>query len=85
MKDIIYLRPVREWMESHIESHMKICYLAFFILSYLSFILKKKEISGSETIGTVRTGYRIYLEVQKVNSNEDLWLLCLHYRMKPWM
>ena len=44
---------------------MKICYLAYSIFSYLSYILEKKEISGPEAIDTMRTGYRVYLEDQK--------------------
>ena len=62
MKSILDLRPVRVWLKSHIEGHVKICYLAYSILSYLSYILEKKEISGSEAIDTMRTGYRVYLE-----------------------
>ena len=44
---------------------MKIYYLAYSILSYLSYILDKKEISEPQTIDTMRTGYRIYMEEQK--------------------
>ena len=65
MKGILDLRPVRVWLKSHIEGHVKICYLAYSILSYLSYILEKKEISGPEAIDTMRTGYRVYLEDQK--------------------
>ena len=65
MKGILDLRPVRVWLKSHIEGHVKICYLAYSILSYLSYILEKKEISGSGAIDTMRTGYRVYLEDQK--------------------
>lgn len=64
-KGILDLRPVRVWLKSHIEGHVKICYLAYSILSYLSYILENKEISGSEAIDTMRTGYRVYLEDQK--------------------
>ena len=65
MKGILDLRPVRVWMKSHIEGHVKICYLAYSILSYLSYILEKKEISGPEALDTMRTCYRVYLEDQK--------------------
>ena len=53
------------WLKSHIKGHVKICYLAYSILSFLSYILEKKEISGSEAIDIIRTGYRVYLENQK--------------------
>jgi Transposase len=65
MKGVLDLRPVRVWLKSHIEGHVKICYLAYSILTYLSYILEKKEISGPEAIDTMRTGYRVYLEEQK--------------------
>ncbi len=65
IKGVLDLRPVRVWLKSHIEGHVKICYLAYSILSYLSYILEKKEISGPEAIDTMRTGYRVYLEDQK--------------------
>ncbi|MGP6208065.1 hypothetical protein ACNF42_08590 [Cuniculiplasma sp. SKW3] len=65
MKGILDLRPVRVWLKSHIEGHVKICYLAYSILSYLSYILEKKEISGPEAMDIIRTCYRVYLEDQK--------------------
>ena len=65
MKGVLDLRPVRVWLKSHVEGHVKICYLAYSILSYLSYILEKKEMSGPEAIDTMRTGYRVYLEDQK--------------------
>lgn len=65
IKGVLDLRPVRVWLKSHIEGHVKVCYLAYSILSYLSYILEKKELSGSEALDTLRTGYRVYLEDQK--------------------
>jgi len=65
MKGVLDLRSVRVWLKSHIEGHVKICYLTYAILSYLSYILEKKEISGPEALDTLRKGYRVYLEDQK--------------------
>ncbi|MGC8581308.1 MAG: transposase [Thermoplasmata archaeon] len=65
MKGVLDLRPVRVWMKSHIEGHVKICYIAYSILSYLSYILEKKGISGSDALNTMRTGYRVYLEDER--------------------
>ena len=59
------LRLGRVWLKSHIEGHVKICYLSYSILSFLSYILEKMEMSGPEAIDTMRTGYRVYLEDQK--------------------
>ncbi len=53
------------WLKSHIEGHVRVCYLAYAILSYLNYILESKEISGSEALDILRTGYRVYLEDAK--------------------
>ena len=33
MKGILNLRPIRVWLKDHVEGHIKICYLAYAILS----------------------------------------------------
>ena len=65
IRGVLDLRPVRVWLRSHIEGHVKICYLAYCILTYLSYILEKKDMSGSEALDTLKTGYRVYLEDEK--------------------
>ena len=55
MKRVLDLRPVRVWLRSHIESHVKICYLSYARLSYLGYILEKKGISGPEALDTLKT------------------------------
>ena len=65
MKGVLDLRPVRVWLTSHIEGHVKICYLSYAILSYLGYIMEKVDHSGSEAIDLLRPGYRVYLEDSK--------------------
>jgi transposase len=65
MKGVLDLRPVRVWLKSHIEGHVKICYLAYAILSYLGYVMEKIDISGSEAIDLMKPGYRVYLEDSK--------------------
>ncbi len=65
LKGVLDLRSVRMWLKSHIEGHVRVCYLAYAILSYLNYILESKEISGSEALDILRTGYRVYLEDAK--------------------
>lgn len=65
MKGILNLRPVRVWMRSHIEAHVKICYMAYAILSLLSYKTRKMGLSGSEALEKLRSGYKVYLEDQK--------------------
>lgn len=65
MKDVTDLKPVRVWLMSHIESHVKICYLLYAILSYLGFIFEKKGIGEPEALEVLKTGCRVYLGDEK--------------------
>ncbi|MEM0135321.1 MAG: hypothetical protein QXU18_08880 [Thermoplasmatales archaeon] len=62
MKGVLDLRPVRVWLRSHMEGHVKICYLAYAILSYPGYIMEMIDISGSEALDVLRSGYLVYLE-----------------------
>ncbi|MEM0134736.1 MAG: hypothetical protein QXU18_05830 [Thermoplasmatales archaeon] len=62
MKSVLNLRPVRVWLKPHIEKHVKIYYLAYAIFSYLGYIMEMTNISGSEALDMLRSGYRVYLE-----------------------
>jgi transposase len=57
IKGIFDIRPVRMWLRSHIYPHVKICYISFAILTYLSFILEKKGISVPKAFDILNTGY----------------------------
>ncbi len=61
MKGILSLRPVRVWMQSHIRSHVKICYLSYAILALLSYKLRKLDISAVEALDKLKSGYNVYL------------------------
>ncbi|MGC8981726.1 MAG: hypothetical protein ACP5JU_02135, partial [Minisyncoccia bacterium] len=66
MKGILNLRPVRVWLRSHIESHIKICYLGYAILSYLQYKIRDENISVVEhyvvdALSKLSKGYRIEL------------------------
>ena len=50
MKGVLDLRPVRLWLKSHIEGHVKICYLAYSILSYLGYLMVRSDLSGPESL-----------------------------------
>ena len=65
MKGVLELRPVRVWLKSHIEGHIKVCYLAYALLAYLDYILRYMDISGSDALSILRTGYRVHLEDRK--------------------
>jgi len=60
------------WLRSHIYSHVKICYLSYAILSYLSFILEKKGISRSEALDILKIEYSVYLKDEKSGFSWEL-------------
>ena len=62
MKGILSLRPVRVWLKSHVEAHIKICYVAYAILSLLQFKVSGMQISAVEALDVIRPGYRVKLQ-----------------------
>jgi transposase len=67
MKGILSLRPVRVWLQSHIRSHVRICYMAYAILTLLSYKLRKLDISAPDALEKLKTGYKVYLKDEKTN------------------
>ena len=70
IKGILNLNPIRLWLENHIEGHIKICYLAYAILSLMNYKLKKLNISAVDAIDSLKQGYKINL---KDNSSGFEW------------
>jgi len=70
IKGILNLRPIRVWLNNHIEGHIKICYLAYAILSLMNFKLKKLKISAIDALNSLKHGYKINL---KDNSSGFEW------------
>lgn len=64
LKGILSLRPVRVWLRSHVEAHIKICYVAYAILSLLQFKVSKLDISAVEALEVIRPSYRVKLKDQ---------------------
>jgi hypothetical protein len=79
---ILDIRPVRMWLRLHIYSHVKICYLSYAILSYLSFILEKKGISGSQAFDILKTEYSVYLKDEKSGFSWELMVNMLDLQNK---
>ncbi|MGC8497418.1 MAG: transposase [Thermoplasmata archaeon] len=61
MKGILNLWPVRVWLRSHIESHIKICYLGYAILAYLQYKIRDENISVIDALSKLSKGYRVEL------------------------
>lgn len=70
LKGILNLRPIRVWLKEHVEGHVKICYLAYAILSLMNYRLRKKEISAPEALESLKHGYKITLKDQ---TNDSTW------------
>ena len=70
IKGVLNLRPIRVWLNNHIEGHIKICYLAYAILSLMNFKLKKLKISAIDALNSLKHGYKINL---KDNSSGFEW------------
>ena len=62
LKGALSLHPLRVWNLQNIQSNIKICYLAYTILSLISYRVKKLEISGVEALNNLNGGYKVYLE-----------------------
>jgi len=78
IKGVLNLRPIRVWLTNHIEGHIKICYLAYAILSLMNFKLKKLNISAIDALISLKHGYKINL---KDNSSGFEW--SIHVSLEP--
>lgn len=78
IKGILNLRPIRLWLNNHIEGHIKICYLAYAILSLMNFKLKKLKISAVDALNSLKHGYKINL---KDSSSGFEW--SVHVSLEP--
>ncbi len=78
IKGVLNLRPIRLWLNNHIEGHIKICYLAYAILSLINFKLKKLKISAIDALNSLKHGYKINL---RDNSSGFEW--SIHVSLEP--
>lgn len=70
LKGILKLRPIRVWLKNHVEGHIKICYLAYAILSLMNYRLRKKEFSAIDALENLKHGYKVKLMDKK---NKSTW------------
>jgi len=78
LKGVLSLRPIRVWLSNHVEGHIKICYLAYAILSLMNYKLKKLNISAVEALESLRYGYKVTLK--DFTSNHE-W--SVHVPLEP--
>jgi transposase len=65
MKNSINLQPIRKYLISHIKAHVKICYLAYVILSYMQYRLRAKGISATSALEKLQPVYKVELKSKK--------------------
>lgn len=73
MKGILNLRPIRVWLKNHVEGHIRICYLAYAILSFINYKLRKLNISAVDALNSLKHGYKVNLRVEKDNLEWSLY------------
>lgn len=62
IKGPLSLRPIRVWLRRHVESHVKLCYLAMSILSLLDYRSIKVKITGIEALNKMQYIYKVMLK-----------------------
>lgn len=67
IKTTINLNPIRKYRISHIKAHIKICYIAYAILSYIKYKLRKTEISAVSALEQLQSVYKVELSSAKEN------------------
>jgi hypothetical protein len=64
LKGVLNLRPIRVWLKDHVESHIKICYLAYAILALMNYRLRKINISAVDALDSLKHGYKVNLKTK---------------------
>jgi len=65
MKGILNLHPIRVWLKEHIIAHIRICYLAYCILSFLSYHIKDLNISANKALEELKSSYIVNLKTKE--------------------
>lgn len=74
LKGVLSLRPIRVWLSNHVTGHIKICYLAYAILSLMNYKLKKINISAVEALESLKYGYKVTLKDSTSNHEWSVYV-----------
>lgn len=69
MKGDIQLHPIRLWLPTRINAHVKLCYLSLCLLSLIQFKCKELKISITEIIDQLQSIYQIKLKHTETNKS----------------
>ena len=67
LKGILNLRPIRVWLQEHIDGHIAICYLAYAILAYMNYKLRKTEFTAVDALTSLKSGYKVSLSTNNTD------------------
>lgn len=62
MKGDVQLHPIRLWLPSRVNAHIKICYLTMCLLSLIKFKCKKLNLSPIDVLDELQTIYKVNLK-----------------------
>ncbi|ODS42418.1 MAG: hypothetical protein MSIBF_03590 [Candidatus Altiarchaeales archaeon IMC4] len=62
IKGALSLRPIRMWLKSHVNGHVRVCYLSYAVLSMLAYRIRDIGISPQEALEKLKTGYMVHLK-----------------------
>jgi transposase len=69
MKGDTQLHPIRLWLPTRINAHIKLCYLSLCLLSLIQFKCKGLKISIAEIINQLQSIYQIKLKHTETNKS----------------
>lgn len=72
IKGAISLHPLHAWKLENIKSHIKICYLAYAILSYLDSKVKPIGMTGLEALKSLQGAYKVHIEFEDKRNIEKV-------------
>lgn len=67
LKSTVNINPIRKYRIDHIRAHVKICYLAYAILTYIQYKVKPKGISAIHALEQLQSVYKVSLKSEKDN------------------
>lgn len=56
---------------NHVKAHVKICYIAYAILSYIQYKVKSKNMSAVYALEQLQSAYKVTLQSEKENMIWD--------------
>ena len=79
LKGILNLRPIRVWLNEHVQGHVRICHFAYAILSLINYRLRRLKISAIDALDSLKTGYKVELN-DTINNHQ--WSLTVELEPK---